>query len=70
VENIVDCEYLLNCAIFKRFRTEGSKSIWISFYCKGAKQEKCARKIMKKTGKEPPITLLPSGKHFSDLDRK
>ena len=61
------CDYFENCIIFKKFKSEGGKNIWIRSYCKGPKMEQCARRILTKEGKPHPITLLPNGKHLATL---
>jgi hypothetical protein len=63
-----DCECLAACPIFARFRAEGIRNFWIQLYCKGNKQESCARKKLKAAGQEVPLTLLPSGEHLASLD--
>jgi hypothetical protein len=60
-----DCEYLEKCPIFIKFVNEGAKSFWIRFYCRGERQESCARKKLKKQGQEVPADLLPSGDRMS-----
>ncbi len=62
---MTECEYLENCPIFARFRLQGSKNYWIEMYCAGARQNQCARKVLRKQGIQPSLTLLPSGQ---DLD--
>ena len=62
-----DCEYLAACPIFGRFRAEGIKNFWIQLYCRGPKQESCARKQLKAAGQEVPRSLLPSGEHLDSL---
>ena len=64
---MVDCEYLEKCPIFARFKVEGAKNVWIEFYCKGSRQEECARKKLKKEGKEVPQSLLPNGTHLGSI---
>jgi|WetSurMetagenome_2_1015567.scaffolds.fasta_scaffold514122_1 hypothetical protein len=64
---VADCEYLEKCPIFARFKVEGAKNIWIEFFCRGSRQEECARKVMKKQGQEPGPTLLPNGTHLPSL---
>lgn len=61
---MADCEYLAACPIFGKFKLEGIKNFWIKLYCKGAKQARCARRILKESGKPIPETLLPSGMHL------
>jgi hypothetical protein len=61
------CEYLATCPIFARFQNEGIKNFWIRLYCKGPKQEGCARKALKQAGEEVPMTLLPNGAHLDAL---
>ena len=62
-----DCEYLATCPIFARFQNEGAKNFWIRLYCKGPKQEICARKALEQAGEKAPATLLPNGKHLDSL---
>ena len=63
-----DCEYLEKRPIFDRFKVEGARNIWIEFFCRGSRQDECARKRMKKQGKEPGPTFLPNGTHLSSLE--
>jgi hypothetical protein len=65
----VDCEYLAGCPIFAQFKNEGVKNFWIRLYCKGPRQEDCARKSLKEAGEPVPKTMLPNGKHLDVLDR-
>jgi hypothetical protein len=65
---MVDCEYLDKCPIFARFKVEGAKNIWIEFYCRGSRQNECARKKLKKQGQEVPPTLLPNGTRLGSLE--
>ena len=62
MEKNTECEYLSKCPIFGKFRAEGNRNVWISFYCTGPKQEECERKKLKKTGAQVPTNLLPNGK--------
>lgn len=62
-----ECEFLAKCPIYARFRFEGMKNIFIQSYCKGPMQDRCARKKLKKEGKEVPITLLPNGVYLKEL---
>jgi hypothetical protein len=64
---MADCEYLDKCPIFTRFKVEGAKNVWIEFYCRGSRQEECARKKLKKQGQEVPTSLLPNGTHLPTL---
>jgi len=64
---MVDCEYLGTCPIFEKFKVEGAKNIWIEFFCRGSRQDECARKKLKKQGQEVPPTLLPNGTHLPSL---
>jgi hypothetical protein len=59
------CEFLEICPIFARFRLEGIKNYWIDMYCVGTKQDQCARKALRKQGKDVPPTLLPSGQDMN-----
>ena len=61
-----ECEYLSRCPIWEKFKTD-SKYAWIARYCKGSKKDKCARKALRKEGKEVPINLLPNGKTLTRL---
>jgi len=61
------CEYLDQCPIFGRFKTEGMKNFWINTYCKGRKQDSCARKVRKARGELVPITMLPNGDVLESL---
>ena len=65
---MADCEYLEACPIFAQFKNEGIKNFWIQLYCKGSKQDDCARKSLKDAGQEVPQTLLPNGTHLDSLD--
>lgn len=62
------CPYLEKCPIFERFTNKGLGNIWVTLYCKGSKQADCARKRLKESGQQVPITLLPNGKHLDSLD--
>ena len=64
-----DCEFLDGCPIFARFKLEGMKNLWIQLYCKGPRQDTCARKRLKREGQEVPETLLPSGDHLDTLSK-
>lgn len=55
-----DCEYLEGCIVWKRFHSD-IKNIWITGYCKGAMQDKCARKKLVDEDKPVPEGLLPNG---------
>jgi len=66
---MADCEFLDKCPIFAKFKIEGLKNYWIGLYCKGVKQDKCARKILRNQGQEVPKTLLPNGHHLEALDK-
>ena len=65
---MADCEYLEACSIFAQFKSEDIKDFWIQLYCKGPKQDNCARKPLMKAGQEVPETLLPNGTHLDSLD--
>lgn len=64
-----DCEYLDKCPIFAKFKIEDLKNYWVSMYCKGKKQDECARKVLRKQDKEVPKTLLPNGQILEALDK-
>jgi hypothetical protein len=55
-----DCEYLEKCPVWSKFQSD-IKNVWISGYCKGALQAKCARKKLVSDGKPVPENLLPNG---------
>jgi len=65
VEKVADCESIDTCPIFSQFKSQGLKNHWIKFYCKGSRQEECARKELTKEGREAPLTLLPDGNSLS-----
>jgi len=58
---MADCEFLTPCPIFAKFKLEGTKNYWIRMYCKGAMQEKCARRNLKQEGKPVPPEMMPDG---------
>ena len=64
-----DCDFLDTCPIFAKFKIEDLKNYWISMYCKGNKQEECARKILRKQGEEVPKSMLPNGQHLQALNK-
>jgi len=55
------CEYFRDCPIFEKFSLESTKNVYIILYCKGSKMEECARRKLRKEGKEVPLNLLPDG---------
>lgn len=57
---MADCKYLAKCAVWQRFNSD-IKNIWINSYCKGDKQERCARKLLGESGQKVPVRLLPNG---------
>ena len=61
-----DCVYLSTCPIFARFQLESMKNMWIRLYCKGSKQDECARLVLRRKGEKPLVTMLPSGEHILD----
>jgi len=63
----MDCEFLEGCPIFAKFKSEGSKNLWISNYCK-LNHEKCERKKLRINFESVPITLLPNGTHLKSLE--
>jgi len=65
------CEFSEKCPMFNRFRNEAVRAIWITYYCQKEIGNRCARKILRKQGKNPseiPITLLPNGMYLADLE--
>ena len=66
---MADCEFLENCPIFAKFKIEDLKNYWIFTYCKGTKQEECARKVLRNHEKEVPKTMLPNGQLLAALDK-
>ncbi|MEN8169886.1 MAG: hypothetical protein ABFS08_06650 [Pseudomonadota bacterium] len=62
---MADCKYLAKCAVWKKFNSD-IKNIWIKNYCKGDKQERCARKLMGEQGKKVPVNMLPNGTTLED----
>ena len=55
------CPYFDSCQIFDRFKLEGMANIWINLYCKGFRQERCARKRERESSGFVPDSLLPDG---------
>jgi hypothetical protein len=64
-----DCEFLEKCPISAKFKIEDLKNYWVFTFCKGSKQTECARKVLRKQGKEVPKTMLPSGQLLEVLDK-
>jgi len=54
------CKYLTDCVVWKKFSTN-SKLFWMNSYCRGPKQDQCARKQQKTQRKFIPDELLPNG---------
>ena len=63
-----NCANLQNCPIFNKFKLEGLKNFWIRIYCKGSRQEECARKKMKSEEKDVPTNLLPNGDQIKSIN--
>ncbi len=64
------CEFKEKCPIFKRFRHEGIKNLWISRYCDTG-GDNCKRKELRTSGKgalEVPVSLLPNGRYLDILE--
>lgn len=64
---MADCEYIANCPVFEKCRTGVIKNVFNIKYCRGSELENCARRILKKAGKEVPLSLLPNGEHLESL---
>jgi hypothetical protein len=62
-----ECEHLKNCPIFEKCKTGLIENIFGELYCKGPKMDQCARKKLKKEGKNVPINLLPNGEYIDSL---
>jgi hypothetical protein len=58
------CDFFDTCPIFDQFKTEGMKNLWRSLYCRGSKQERCARRLLRTQGEEVPLSLLPNGRYL------
>ena len=54
------CKYLEACSMFKHFRMESSKSLFVSRYCHG-KYRDCKRYQLREKGEIPEEKLLPTG---------
>lgn len=63
----MDCEFVVACPIFARFKSENMKNFWIRIYCRGTKTEQCERKKRRLAGLPVPITMLPNGTHLETL---
>ena len=55
---MTECEFLAKCPAWRL--NADIKFIWINNYCKGPKQERCARRRLAKAGKPVPDDLLPN----------
>ncbi|MBN2545032.1 MAG: hypothetical protein JXB50_04485, partial [Spirochaetes bacterium] len=66
----MSCEYLEHCPIFERREKAVLDKVFITLYCKGPQVEKCKRRILKKNGKDVPLSLLPTGEHYKNLFNK
>lgn len=60
-----DCIYLDQCPIWGTFGGR-LQFVWINTYCKGARQNDCARKILKLQGHDVSQNLLPNGEQLHD----
>lgn len=58
-----ECPYLAGCPMFKYFKLEATKQVFIIQYCRGYPDE-CERKKMRESGKPVPEKLLPDGKYW------
>jgi hypothetical protein len=56
---MADCEKLAGCPVWARFKSD-IKTIWIRNYCQGDKQDRCARKLLARSGVPVPSNLLPN----------
>lgn len=61
---MAECEFIAKCPVFEKCTTGALKNVFITNYCKGYKMEKCARRVLKLSGKEIPENLLPNGDLF------
>lgn len=52
---------LAGCPMFKHFKLEATKQVFIIQYCRGD-YESCARKKLRDSGKPVPEMLLPNGR--------
>ncbi len=66
---MAECEYLNKCPVFEKCQSGVLKSVFVTMYCKGSKLEDCARRKLKKAGKEVPLCLLPDGKIMESLGK-
>jgi hypothetical protein len=60
-----ECAFLNSCPVWDHFKSD-LKSIWIKNYCRGDKQDRCARKQLASEGREVPANLLPNGTTFEE----
>jgi len=55
-----DCDKLKECPVWHSFNSD-VKFIWINNYCRGPRQERCARLALVRAEKPVPADLLPNG---------
>ena len=55
-----ECEKLSVCPIWDSFQSD-LKFIWINNYCRGPRQDRCARLVLARDQKPVPAKLLPNG---------
>ena len=60
-----DCKHLASCPVWEKLNSN-IKFAWINSYCKGTKQDDCARKELKESGQKVPITLMPNNEHLPE----
>jgi len=60
----VECPYLEQCPMFKHFKLEATKQVFIIQYCRGAFQT-CERKKLRDNGEQVPEKLLPDGEYLA-----
>ena len=65
------CEFTPRCPIFRKFRHEGIKNVWLKAYCLRSKGAQCKRKELRLGGAKPeeiPHTMLPNGGFLDSLE--
>ncbi len=55
-----DCQKLASCPVWESFNSD-IKFIWINNYCRGPRQDRCARLLLVHAEKPVPPDLLPNG---------